>query len=109
MKVLLTFLFLVLLAGAAQAATVTLTWTDNSTDETGFSVERRLRSDPLTAYKEIATTGANVAAVDDTTVANNTQYCYRVRAFNPAAKSDYSNEACMMVTPSGMMVIFKSP
>ena len=109
MKTFLTLLFLLLLATAANAATVTLTWTDNSTDETGFSLERRLRSDPVGAYKEIATTGANVTSIDDATVVNNTQYCYRVRAFNPAAKSDYTNEACMMVTPAGLIVTFKSP
>lgn len=109
MKLVFASLLVLLLAGIADAATITLIWTDNSTDETGFSIERRLRSDPVANYKEIATTGANVTSADDATVLTNTQYCYRVRAFNPAAKSDYTNEACMMVTPSGLMVLFKTP
>jgi hypothetical protein len=95
--------------GAADAATVTLTWKDNSTDETGFIVDRRLRSDPVTAYKEIASVGANVQTVDDSTIALNTQYCFRIRGFSPVALSEWSNEACMMVTPSGLVVTFKSP
>jgi hypothetical protein len=99
---------LLLAAGAAGAATVTLTWADNSTDETGFKIERRLRSDPVSVYKEIGQTGANIATFDDTTVALNTQYCFRVRGFNPAALSEWSNEACMMATPSGLVVTFKS-
>jgi hypothetical protein len=49
-----------------------------------------------------------VQAVDDSTIALNTQYCFRVRGFNPAAMSEFSNEACMMVTPSGLVVTFKS-
>lgn len=109
MKTLFLAFFFLLLASAAQAATITLTWTDNSTDETGFAIERRLRQDPVTSYKEIATTAANVTTADDTTVATNTQYCYRVRGFNPSAKSDYSNEACMMLTPSGLIITFKTP
>jgi len=96
------------LAGAADAATVTLTWKDNSTDETGFKIERRLRADPVASYAEIASVGANVQTYDDATIALNTQYCFRVRGFNPAAMSEFSNEACMMVTPSGLVVTFKS-
>lgn len=94
---------------AARAATIELSWSDNSTDETGFIVERRLRTDPVSAYKELARVGANVTATDDATAAVNTQYCYRVRAFNPSAMSEFSNEACMMVTPSGLIVRFKAP
>jgi hypothetical protein len=95
-------------AGAADAATVTLTWKDNSTDETGFKIERRLRADPVASYAEIASVGANVQTHDDATIALNTQYCFRVRGFNPAAMSEFSSEACMMVTPSGLVVTFKS-
>jgi len=104
---LLTIILLALAVGA-DAATVTLTWKDNSTDETGFKIERRLRADPVASYAEIASVGANVQTHDDATIALNTQYCYRVRGFNPAALSEWSNEACMMVTPSGLVVTFKS-
>lgn len=97
------------IASIAQAATVTLTWNDNSTDETGFTIERRLRQDVLSTYKEIGSVAANVKTFDDATVALNTQYCFRVRGFNPVALSEYSNEACMMLTPSGLIVTFKNP
>jgi hypothetical protein len=97
------------LAGSADAATVTLTWKDNSTDETGFKIERRLRADPVASYAEITSVGANVQTIDDATITLNTQYCFRVRGFSPVALSEFSNEACMMVTPSGLVVTFKSP
>ena len=103
-----TLAFAFFAVGAADAATVTLTWADNSTDETGFKIERRLRKDAISAYAEIGSVGANVQTFDDATVALNTQYCFRIRGFNPAALSEYSNEACMMVTPSGLVVTFKS-
>lgn len=93
----------------AGAATVTLSWKGNSTDETGFRIERRLRADPVGSYVQVGQVGANVESFDDATIALNTQYCFRVRGFNPVALSEYSNEACMMVTPSGLVVTFKSP
>lgn len=105
----LTAALVLALAGASQAATITLDWADNSTDETGFKIERRLRQDPVGSYKEIGQVAANIKTYDDNTVATNTQYCYRVRGFNPVALSDYSNEACMMLTPSGLIVTFKNP
>ena len=113
MKIIHTLLIALLISLAyalvAEAATVTLTWNDNSTDETGFTIERRLRQDAPSTYKEIGTVAANVKTFDDATVALNTQYCFRVRGFNPVALSEYSNEACMMLTPSGLIVTFKSP
>lgn len=98
----------ILCVAEAGAATVTIKWKDNSTDESGFRIERRLRKDAVTTYVQIGETAANVEAFDDATIATNIQYCYRVRGFNPVALSEYSNEACMMVTPSGTVVEFKS-
>ena len=54
--------------------TVTLTWTDNSTDETGFKV---LRKDILTgSYNTITTTSADATTYSDT-VTDNGSYWYR--------------------------------
>ena len=55
-----------LLAGPALAAQLTLTWTDNATNESGSAIERR--SNPLGTYAEIATVGVNVTMYVDTTV-----------------------------------------
>ncbi len=51
-------------------------------------------------FTQIATTGANLTAYDDTTVVPGTQYYYRVRATNTAGNSGYSNTA-LAVIPMG--------
>src|SRR5690606_30610130 len=70
------------------AAQVSLRWADNSSDESGFKVERANGSG---AFAQIATTGRNVTRFDDTKVAAGTTYRYRVRAYNGAGNSPYSN------------------
>ncbi len=74
--------------GAALTASAhhVLTWEDNSTDETGFSIERSVDSG---SFVEIATVGADVTSYQDTIVLG-TKYSYRVRAFNEFGRSPYS-------------------
>lgn len=69
-----------------------LTWDDNSTNEDGFRIERRL--DVTGTYAEIFVTGPNVTAYQDLNVLPGTNYCYRVRAYNVAGVSGYTNEDC---------------
>ncbi len=97
----LLFVLLVILSAAtislfsddqATAATLQLSWADNSSDETGFHVERKLGV--AGEYSVIATTSANVTSYDDSGLADNTTYCYRVNAFNSAGNSAYSPELC---------------
>lgn len=68
---------------------IDLSWTDNSTSETGFSVERS--ADGLTGWVEVGTTGAGVVVYSDTDLTANTTYYYRVRAFRGAVYSAYTN------------------
>jgi hypothetical protein len=79
------------------AATLQLSWVDNSSDEDGFSIERKVGANGV--YSVVATVGANVTTYADTNLANGTIYCYRVNAFNSAGSSPYSPEACG-ATPS---------
>ena len=74
------------------AASLQLVWLDNSSDETGFHVERKLGT--AGTYSVVATTGANVTSYADSSLADSTTYCYRVNAFNGAGNSPYSPEAC---------------
>jgi hypothetical protein len=70
---------------------INLSWTDNSSDETAFAVERKLATSGT--YAHIATTSANAVSYDDTTVAQGVTYNYRLRAYNAGGYSSYSNTA----------------
>ena len=72
----------------AAATNVSLGWTDNSTDETAFAIER---SPDSTSWAQIGTVGANATSYTDLTVAASTAYSYRVRATNGAGSSGFSN------------------
>lgn len=102
------FLFL-LLAAPAWAASNVLTWTDNSTNEANFNIERKAEACAGTgAFVEIATTGFNVTTFTDAAVTEGVTYCYRVAASNTAGKSAFSNTASRTVpftvpaAPSGL-------
>jgi hypothetical protein len=69
---------------------VDLAWTDNSTNESGFRIER-CRGRSCTAFSVIGQTGTNVNTYRDTGVSPDTRYRYRVRAWNAAGSSGSSN------------------
>ncbi len=87
----LVLLALAVAPAVASGAQLTLTWTDNANNETGYWVERRIGGG---SYSQIATLAANSTGYTDPNLAAATSYCYRVRAFNGAGASGYSNEAC---------------
>ena len=70
---------------------IDLVWQDNSTNETGFRVQRRV--DGSADWVEIKTTLANITQYSDTELEPRTTYHYRVRAFNNTGASGFSNEA----------------
>ncbi|NVM20170.1 MAG: fibronectin type III domain-containing protein [Desulfobacterales bacterium] len=78
-------------ATAVSSTEIDLSWTDNSSGETGFSIERKSESEE--AYAEISTVGANVATYSDDTVEPYITYYYRVSGYNDEGYSAYSNEA----------------
>jgi fibronectin type 3 domain-containing protein len=91
-------------AAASSGTQVTLSWTDNSTNESAFLIERKTGA--AGTYTQIGQTNAGATTFFDTGLATNTQYFYRVRATNSAGFSGYSNEANVTtpvppVTPSG--------
>jgi fibronectin type 3 domain-containing protein len=69
---------------------IKLTWEDESDNEDGFKIERKKSGG---SYSQIATVGKNVTSYTNSGLANDTRYYYRVRAYNEAGNSSYSNEA----------------
>jgi hypothetical protein len=90
------------LEGQFFAYRVELGWTDASTNEQGFKIERRVGSG---GWTQIATVGAmNGSGSDvfwtDSSTQPKTAYSYRVRAYNTLGNSAYTNETSL-TTPAG--------
>ena len=75
-------------AVANSSGQIALTWSDNSSNETGFMLERSV--DGIN-WNQFATVGSNVTSFTDTGLTASTTYQYRVRAYNSAGNSSYSN------------------
>ena len=72
------------------AGQLTLNWNDNSDNEDGFLIER---STDGTAFLEIGGAAQDATTFEDTGLLPETEYWYRVRAFNFTGNSGYSNVA----------------
>ena len=77
-----------LVSAAASSSQITLTWTDNSDDQTGFKIERSTNG--TSGWTQIATVGANVTNYDNTGLVANTLWYYRVCATNASGASAYT-------------------
>jgi YVTN family beta-propeller protein len=103
---------------AADGDDLTLSWTDNSSDEVGFKIERRILEDSGTseddnttddnatdesdtsAFREIAEADENATEYTDTTVVGDNSYEYRIRAYNEAADSNYATSTQIVAPES---------
>jgi hypothetical protein len=85
---------------------INLAWTDNSSNENGFKIERSPNG--ASGWTQIATVGAGVTTYGSTGLTCSTTYYYRVRAYNAGGDSGYSNTAntttvvCTPTMPSGL-------
>ena len=96
---------------------IDLTWQDNSNNEGGFWIERCTGSG-CTNFFQIAQAGSNVTGYSNAGLTAETTYTYRIRAFNSAGNSGYSNAAegttpsappSSQVVPSGVERIGAAP
>jgi fibronectin type 3 domain-containing protein len=76
---------------------VTLTWTDKSSNESGFYIERSGNNGK--GWRRIATVGSNVTTFTDAKVKGRKTYLYRVQSFNAAGRSAYTG-ATTATTPA---------
>jgi Fibronectin type III domain len=81
-----------LTATAASNSQINLSWTDNANNESGFRIER-CQGFGCSNFAQIAEVGAGVTSYSNTGLNRITFYSYRVRAFNSAGNSGYSNTA----------------
>lgn len=86
-----------LTATPLSSSKIQLAWADNSTDETYFYIERKIGASGT--YSNIGSVGANITTYTHINLTQNTEYYYRVRAYNTSGYSAYSNEA-NTTTPS---------
>ena len=93
-------------AVAASSSQINLSWTDNANDEEGLKVER-CTGTGCTNFGQIAQLSANVTTFNNSGLASNTTYRYRVRAYNVTGNSDYSNTS--EATTSGTSSTFGAP
>jgi hypothetical protein len=67
-----------------------LGWTDNSTGESGFRIERSTNN---SKFSQVATIGPGVTNYSNTGLRRGKTYYYRVRANGSPTNSTYSNTA----------------
>jgi hypothetical protein len=97
------------LASVAEAQGIrgTISWVDNSDNEDGFRVERK--EGVAGTFAPIATLPVDAVSYVDEPLNPNTEYCYRIVAFN-AVGEGVSPEACattpaVPVAPSSVQII----
>jgi hypothetical protein len=78
-------------ATATGETNVDLSWTDNSSDETGFIVQRSTTSG--SGFTTVTTTAADATSYSDSGLSAGTSYFYRVMATNASGDSAATSEA----------------
>jgi hypothetical protein len=81
---------------------IDLSWQDNSTTETGFSLERKIGVGGV--FTPVTTLPANTTTFSDTTLVADTTYFYRVQALQDAAASTFSNELSATTGAANLVV-----
>jgi hypothetical protein len=76
---------------AQSSSLVTLQWVDNSSNESGFRIERSTGC--TETFVQVATVGSNVYTFGDPGLSENTCYSYRARAYNGSGNSNFTNAA----------------
>lgn len=86
----------------ASTTQINLSWTDNSTNETGFKIERKTGNG---TYAVVGTTATNVTTFNNTGLTPNTSYTYRVYSNNADGNSPTSSNELNLNTT----IVISSP
>ncbi len=93
-----------LTATSNSRSNIQLTWADKSNNETGYEVWRSTTRNGT--YSLLATVGANVTSYNNTGLAPNTVFFYKVRGIAGGLQSDFSNIATGGTLAYGIYVDF---
>ncbi|HYG09074.1 MAG TPA: fibronectin type III domain-containing protein, partial [Pyrinomonadaceae bacterium] len=74
----------------SQNGRLILNWTDNSSTESGFKIERCTGAN-CTSFAPLVTVGAGVTTYTNSNLSRRVTYGYRVYAYNASGNSAYSN------------------
>ncbi len=85
-------------ASAVSQTLINLSWTDSSSDELGFKIQRSTSGG---GFVEIASVGAGVTSYSDTSVVAGTTYTYQVIAWNGTGSSAPSPQATATTLAAG--------
>ncbi|MDP2039247.1 MAG: fibronectin type III domain-containing protein, partial [Ignavibacteria bacterium] len=94
-----------LTASAENASSIKLTWQDNSSDETGFKIERK--TNPSDSWSSLVSLDPNVTSYTDNNLTDGVKYYYRIFAVNAVGNSTFSNEidaVTIMNAPTNLSV-----
>jgi len=85
-----------LIVSASSTTVIDLVWTDNASTETGFTVEHSTDGSNWTSEADV---GADVTVYSDTALSPASTHYYRVRAFDAARNSNWSNVSNATTNP----------
>lgn len=88
------FLYSLLMSASVFSAAVDIKWNDNSDNEDGFIVEKRLMDENI--FTPLVFLPANSKSYHDSDVINNQTYCYRIIAYNKAGNGK-SDKVCTQI------------
>jgi serine protease len=79
------------------SSSISIAWTDNSSDEDGFKIERCSGAN-CSDFQLLATMPAGVTSITDWGLGRNKTFKYRVCAYNSAGNSGYTNTTTATTT-----------
>lgn len=86
-------------AYTADSSSIKLMWVDNSTNESGFKLERKAKDG--TVWAQIALVNSNSTSFTDTGLTAGITYLYRVKSWNTYGTSAASNELQVAIPENG--------
>jgi hypothetical protein len=89
---------------AASSTSAKLNWSDNSTRESGYKIER---STDGKTYSQIKVVAADTETYTNTGLTSGKKYYYRVRGYNAGGNSVYTNVASTAASSSAITVTSK--